>query len=172
MHHGKSIAILFALTSAALSAAPAEALSIHPTAEGAFLLDPPQPLLAAAPATDSPLLQYSSHSAVRDESRDHDADRGDTHSDRDDHSLDGVGEQWSWGGHVREGHGDNDPGSSDWDQHGHWNDGGGWDDDGHHHRRGQGDGGGIPQTVPLPNALPLLLSGLASLLTVARRRKE
>ena len=74
---------------------------------------------------------------------------------------------------FREDHWDGDQGD-DRDGRGHRRDDGDGDGhgDGHHHPGGGPDGGGTPQTVPLPAALPLLLSGLASLLTVARRRTQ
>lgn len=164
MHHGKSLAIVFALTTAALSAAPAEAMSIHPTAEGALLPDLHQFLPAATTPTDSMLPQSARQGGLHDEHRDHDALRDGGGSD--DRWHDGNDEHGGWGRDGREGHGDDGYGQGDGDHDGRW------DGDGHHHHRGDGDGEGTPQTVPLPNALPLLLSGLASLLTVARRRKE
>ena len=63
-------------------------------------------------------------------------------------------------------------GGNEWDRH-DWGHGGGgeWDrqdGDWHHHRW---PGGGVPRPVPLPDALPLLISGLGSVLLLARRRR-
>lgn len=150
MHHGKTLTIALSLAfTTALAAAPAEAMTILPGSE------------AQAHAGGS------SHE-WRDGNYGND-DPGHarwSHDGQDSKGPDGRGghERHDWNGQWgHDGDGDGD---------GYRHHSGGCDGDGYHHHGGGWNGGGSPQTVPLPDALPLLLSGLASLLTVARWRKE
>jgi hypothetical protein len=161
MDHRKSIAAVFALAIVTLAAVPASAMSVVPpgTPEPEISLDglttPPTAASDFLQALATPVADEEAGWISRDRAGvelmawlsddDSDWNHSDRHPDRD-----------IRGDRYQEGTGDGDSPR-----------------DSPHHRWPGGDGSGdIPRTVPLPDALPLLLSGLGSLLLVGGRHRR
>lgn len=167
MHHKHSTALLFVLAAATLSAAPAWAVSLGlpPTPIDEVPLQEsfvaPQVVATDSLGVESQAVltedRWNQAESLRKIHWDSKPQRipawwAAPHSDDDVNRLD----------HDR-----------DYDHDRHHNGRGDDDHDGdsHHHRwPGAGGDGGTP-TVPLPEALPLLLAGLGSLLLVGRVRR-
>ena len=157
MDHIKSVAMTCAFIAVAFVATQASAMSIAPpeSSDGEVWLQ----RNSSEPALSSALPVALT------------ADRW-TNEANPLHDRDGR-DNWDWGGDHDWGHDSDHDGHRDWSwgrdhDSGHDSDHDGRAGDGSHHRWPDG---GVPRPVPLPDALPLLLSGLGSLLVVARRRR-